>query len=590
MKNTKYILLLFVMLLSSISCTDYLDRAPTADLDVESTFSEMRLVTMYHDGLYDHVQSGRQEFLPGDDSAVGNTNWGYDMLSEMDGYFLSPHSWGSVNEILAGAWITSNRNDEEGTWGSGLAVGYKWRRLYEAIRAVNIFLDNWTTIPESEIDDPNEITQMVGEAKFLRGFFYLQLVQRWGGVPIIDRTLDVNEDLRFPRNTMQECLDFIVNDFNEAAQALELEPRGGTTWAGRATKGAAMALKARAIMWGASQYWSAHDVDYTWEEAAEACMDVINLNHYELFDDYRTLLFDQDAFGTEHIFWQNSGYLQCWGFIWYVNTLFNGVCSVSPMSPTQEFVDCYEIYDPATGEYVMFNRDNSDHLENIYNKERRDPRFDQTVIYNGSVHQGVTVQTYTGGNLAPTNASLFYTGYNYKRWISEDIITGGSGSGTVLMNWSFIRYTDILLMYAEAQNHVSGPNSSCTNGTMTALEALNKVRQRAGITDLSTSISSEDFDTRLRNERSVEFPCEDIRFFDIRRWDIGQVAWDTPHGAKITKNTDGSLSFDFTNTVGVTRSRFSVDDQSVLYPIHHEELQRNPNLVQNPGWTDIYRP
>lgn len=446
-------------------------------------------------------------------------------------------------------------------------------------------------MPESETAaDPTEVPVMIAEAKALRGFFYLQLVQRWGGVPIVDKVLDVSDDLRLPRNTMQECLDFIVNDFEEAAEVLGLEPRGGmATWGGRITKGAALAFRARAILWGASQYWSANGVNYTWQQAADACQDVIALNKYSLHQDFRTTLFDPDAFGTEIIFWHNQGYYQGFNFVNLVHTVFGGTTSPGIQLPTYEFVKCYEILDEATGKYVPFDEKNSDHMENLINPDRRDPRFAASVLYNGATHQGKVCGLYTGGNL--WSSSIYYTGYQYKRWYSEDQITGGGGSGTTLQNWAFIRYTDILLMYAEAQNQASGMNSSASGATMTALEAYNAVRLRSGLTALEESDFTSDytFDDRIRNERSVEFPCEDIRFFDIRRWDIGNVAWVTPHGSDATANSDGTYTYDYSREIGTKRTPFANTHQAVLYPFHHTELTRNPNLVQNPGWTDIYR-
>ena len=573
------------MAAASTSCSDYLDRAPTADLDQNQVFSEMRLVRLYHDGLYNHVASGRREFTT---SAISNTDWGYDVLSQLDGHFICGYEFSSTAEMLLGNWISR----AEGSWASGLAVGGKWNKLYSAIRAVNLFLDNAPRVPVASEAESEELRLMVAEAKFLRAFFYLQLVQRWGGVPLVKRVLSVDEELRLPRDSFRDCLDFIIQDLDEAAGVLGIEPRGGDAWMGRATKGAALAFKARALLWGASSYWSSKGAGYTWKEAADAAMAVIDLGKYDLYEDYRTLLFSQEAYTgarPEHIFWFNVGTYEYWRFNPFVHQRFGG-WGTGNILPTQEFVDCYEILDESTGKYVPFDRNNPDHLANIYNKDRRDPRFDQSILYNGSVHQGTTCGFYVGGNMWIANTTQYYTGYNYKRWYSESLRTGGSGNGNCLMNWPFIRYADILLMYAEAQNQVGGPRShSGSDASRTALWALNRVRERAGLTPLDDNISQAEFDERLRNERAVEMPMEDIRFFDIRRWGIGQVAWNPVHQAYITREGD-SYTFDFSKTAGPARQPFANDEQAILYPIHHEELKRNPNLEQNPGWEDIYRP
>ena len=171
---------------------------------------------------------------------------------------------------------------------------------------------------------------------------------------------------------------------------------------------------------------------------------------------------------------------------------------------------------------------------------------------------------------------------------------GGIGAGgTFVFNWIFMRYADVLLMYAEAQNQVGGPNSIGGDGVggLTALQALNLVRNRGGhgISEIASSISPDDFDEKVRNERAVELVIEDQRFFDVRRWNIADQVLSKPlHGVKTIKVGD-TFQYDFNHTDGPVRKKWDNREQYFLYPINIEELQRNPNLEQNPGWIDIVR-
>jgi len=585
-KSIKWLIpLIFASLITSCS-EDFLNRAPTSALDQQKVFSDLQLTRKYQIDLYQTLRGGFSEFVNGDYA----TSWGYDLISNMDDHCMGSKNDNSTFEMITGGWMTRGEN---ANWGCSFEVARNWRCSYQSIRAINIFLENYKNTPLATDDDRLEMKSMVGEAYFLRAHHYFELVKRWGGVPLIYKVVKPSDDQRPFRQNIKVCIDSIVSDCNKGAALMDTVITS-SQWLGRATKGAAMGLKARALLWGASQYWSAKGSGIIWQDAAKAALDVINLNVYSLMPNYRDVFLT--PFNSEVIYCQNSIPHNMWDmYMWTPN--FLGGLTYGNFQPTQEFVDCYEIKDPSTAQYVNFDRNNPDHMANMYNKDRRDPRFNQSMIYNGAKWQGITCEYYTGGNLGYQTvgslATYIYTGYCFTKYWDENVLVGTVNGvprkGNPRLNWIFLRYADILLMYAEAQNQVGGPNSSANGSGKTALWAINQVRERAGISDLPSSISQTDFDVKLRNERSVELCIEDQRFFDVRRWGIGDVLAHDLHKVMCTKNLDGTFVYDFSQTVGPLRKKYDNPDQYILYPINIEEVQRNPNLIQNPGWQDILR-
>lgn len=559
------------------ACTDFLDRAPSAALDKEQVFSDIRLARQYQTGLYTSLVSGFCTFQL---SSTYN-DWGRCMLSNLDGHSVTSliNSENMTIELLAGKW-------QDG-WASSIEVTDRWKNCYKNIRAINIFLENYPKVPLNSASDEAEMRRMVGEAYFLRAHNYYELIKRWGGVPIIDHVISESEEQRLPRNTISECIRFIAEDCDRAAERMETR-YADQSMTGRITKGAALGLKARALLLGASPFWEKRGSKITWEMAANAARDVINLKVYSLMDNYRDVFLVN--YNDELLYYHMGTYKATWEFGDWVPQAIGG-WSYGNMQATQEFVDCYEILDPETMQYVPYDRSNEDHLANMYNESRRDPRFKNTILHNGSVWRGVECQYYEGGSFGPGNPNWWYSGYLITKYMDEGIGVGGAGGtgGGRYVNWIFLRYADILLMYAEAQNRVGGPDSHADEIDLTARDALNLVRQRAGITDLPTGMSPEEFEKRLRNERAVEFVMEDIRFFDLKRWETAEVISDDVHMVYATKRTDGSFEYDFSRTTGPARTKFENPECYYLYPIPLTEIERNPNLTQNPGWIDIIR-
>jgi starch-binding outer membrane protein, SusD/RagB family len=575
--SKKWMISIFIILLFNSCSEDFLDRAPTAALDRAKTFGDIRLARQYQMGLYKQSLIGG--FYTLSNNPTDNSKFALDFISDMDGHCMGAYFNTSCLGMLQGKLQTWSLE-------SSSEIENMWTNCYKSIRAINIFIENYQNVPLKTEAEKKEMNSMVGEAYFLRAHTYFELVKRWGGVPSVYKVLSVSDEQRIPRASITASIDSIVADCNRGAALMDTQV-SSTQWLGRVTKGAAMGLKARALLWGASPYWSSHGSGIKYEDAAKAALDVIDMNIYSLMPTYKDVFMVN--FNSEVMYFHNDVVHNTWQFMNFVPIPIGGWCNGN-MLATQEFVDCYEIKN-LSGQYVPFDRSNTDHVTNMYNTDRRDPRFKASVLYNGAKWQGITCSYYVGGAFGNGYEANYYTGYNFVKWLDESVRVGGlpGRGGSKQTNWIFLRYADILLMYAEAQNQVGGPNSSADGSDKTALWAINQVRKRAGVSDLPSSISIQDFDVRLRNERSVELVIEDQRYFDLKRWGIGEVMGQAVHQAIATKKTDGTFTYDFSQTTGPVRYQYPVLDQFNLYPIPVAEITRNPTLIQNPGWQDILR-
>ena len=238
--------------------------------------------------------------------------------------------------------------------------------------------------------------------------------------------------------------------------------------------------------------------------------------------------------------------------------------------PTQTLVDAYEMKngsepnpkDPYTG---------------------RDPRFAMTIAVNGDKWPNTNpnpLEIYVGGRNASPIPYATQTGYYLKKYVDGSTdISASTGSGGKVHSWVTFRLGEFLLNYAEATfKYFGGADNKDGELTMSAREAVNKIRKRTGVDmpEFPEGMSSDNFWKRYKNERMVELAFEGHRFWDVRRWKEG--GFNSIARVVITKNTDDSFTY--------TRNTKSLvwDDKMYFYPIPDAERRKNPNLTQNPGW------
>ncbi|NII29504.1 RagB/SusD family nutrient uptake outer membrane protein [Pseudoflavitalea sp. X16] len=444
-----------------------------------------------------------------------------------------------------------------------------WGGKYQHIRQVNRLIAKIDQVPVS--DDPAQISgrsRMKGEGYFLRAFFYFQLFQRYGGVPIIDRVLTIDDKLNLPRNSADEVVAFIVKDCDSAANYL------ATSWPavdlGRATKGAALLLKARTLLYAASLLHNPENKTAKWVAAAAAAKVVMDMKDvYKLDDNYKTLFHTRTS--KEIIF--QSSINQVWQVVsndWVRHTEPPGRGGGwGNLQPLQNIVDDYEM---ANGKYITDPTSGYD-PNNPY--VGRDPRFHQSIIYNGRTWLGVSINTYVGAGADGLNNSTAatQTGYYVAKNLDENATLISSykpGSHY----WIFMRYTEAFLDYAEAQNEAVGPDQS-------VYDAINLIRDRTNVKmpPLPVGLSKDEMRERIRHERRIELAFEAHRFWDVRRWRIGGQATSTDaYGMKITK-TGSTFKYEkFLLEKRVYKPAFD------LFPIPQTEREKQPALSQNLGY------
>lgn len=492
---------------------------------------------------------------------------------------------------------TSNANDVNvGTWNASLSrFPNYWYVYYSAIRCCNRYI--------ARVDDSpltaEEKTLTKAEARFLRALFHLELMRNFGRIPIVTELVTEaanSEQVNVPQANIPEVESFIASEFDLAVKDLPVTYLDGenNNFYGRATKGAALALKARLHLYTASPlYDKLNSGSNKWQKAASAAKAVIDMREYSLYTytagDGRYTSYERlfnTRVNSEQIFAvlrANSFDLQKANLpgmgAWRTGSYAN--------QPTQEFVDSYEM--STTHKFIDETGSGYD-PQNPY--ANRDPR-----LYVSVFHQGSKWKDYTKGGAVlyfdltdPVFASTIKTGYLCRKFMDPSIDIGQGGSTQV--NFPIIRYADILLMYAEAVNEISGPDAAYEGG-MTAREAVNMVRRRAYSRtyaeisnlavsfpeDLPTGLSKDQVKKRLINERRVELSFEQHRWYDVRRWGISNTTEAARlHGVTVTKNGT-ALNY---QQIELRERKFYT--HSVFHPIFVREVLSNPNLTQNPGW------
>lgn len=442
---------------------------------------------------------------------------------------------------------------------------------YKGIYKANVFLSKIDEVPILAVTKQ----YFKVEARFLRAMFYFELIKRYGGVPLIgDKVLTINDNLNLPRNTYQQCVDYIVNECDAIIPLARKEPLSSVE-VGRITQGAVLSLKARTLLYAASPLNNVNNDVTKWQIAANASKAVIDLNYYSLNASYVAVFTTRNDKETilAKQYNRNSNLERADAPIGYTNDLLSGA---GLQSPTQELVDAFPtsagkaISDPTSGYTASSPYAN------------RDPRFYATVFYNGQLWLNRPVETFDGGKDRPGGIyDQTKTGYYLRKFLPD--LSTASTYNIVDRNFIIFRYAETLLNYAEALNEVGG----AANITL-AYAQLTALRKRAGIPagtgslyGLKANMTQAEMRDAIRLERRVEMAFEEQRFWDLRRWKTAQADLNKMlHGIKITGNSSaGPFTYQVVNAEPVY-----FKNQMYLYPIPYSELLKNNALTQNPGW------
>lgn len=557
-----------VLLLSS--CNPILDREMMLTMTEKQALESYDVAQKRVNGLY--------TYLPNGFSPVG----GAMMAAASDEAEYSVAS-SSVHMFNNGSWNPLNNPDNV------------WTYYYQGIRQATLFLETAGQInmERYKLDPQNQadyemrmanIERWKYEARFLRAYFYSELVKRYGGVPLANELMDMDTDYRnIPRNTLQECIDFIVDECGEVAPNLPAVYQASDM--GRVTRGAALALKSRVLLYAASELFnnpvwaqgyerkdlislSGTDRQIRWEDAAKAAgavlwgADVAEAG-YKLSGNYQSLF--RSFSDNEIILVRRNGYDNSFE---RSNYPIGADQATGGTAPSGNLVDAYE----TTGGRTFTWKDPSMAARPY---ENRDPRFAATIMPNNSTFQGRPVECWEGGADGPDKNNASRTGYYLLKYVDPELklLQGQSA----IHSWIIIRLGEIYLNYAEAMNEAYGPDAKGAYGK-SAREAVNEVRGRVGMPEVMAD-SKEEMREKIRHERRVELAFEEHRFWDVRRWMTAPDDLNAPlKGVKVTRLSYNSFEY---QSVEVENRSFK--RSMYFYPIPQNELNIT-EWPQNPLW------
>ncbi|MBS1751580.1 MAG: RagB/SusD family nutrient uptake outer membrane protein [Bacteroidetes bacterium] len=463
---------------------------------------------------------------------------------------------------------------------SGASMWLDWNTLYKRVRKCNLFIEGVQNSATVSNDYKNK---RIGEAKVLRAFFYHQLWMLYGGVPIITKPDNRNSDgdaIFHPRAGADETFAFLKSELTDAANLLP--DNTGNNGAGRITKGAALTLKGWVELFYASPLNNPNNDLSRWVNAAATSKQVMQMG-YTLYPKYDELFLTTGNDNNEGILYRE--YLtikQGSNIIGYQGPNFVGTnwLSWGGSTPTQELVDAYSM---ANGKAISDAGSGYDSTQPYNNRE---PRFRQSILYNGNTFNGTVFLSAVGsGNNAIDLADATdntNTGYCTKKRMDTTVNIFQWGASA--QNYYFFRYGEVLLNYAEAQNEAVGPDAS-------VYEAMDQIRARAGIptfSDVYAGATQAEMRQLIRRERRVELAMEGKRYFDLLRWKIAEVNLNhVMHGMKIQAKSGGGYTYTRIPAVPSSAPQWSFDaSKNYLLPIPLDALGQNPQLKdhQNPGY------
>ncbi|WP_367868260.1 RagB/SusD family nutrient uptake outer membrane protein [Pedobacter sp. WC2423] len=562
----KYSIPVFILLVSALalsSCKkDFLDvtatdRIPTVTLETDTAVFEAFVVNSY---IGTRLQSKEAE----------GTNPGF-------GRGFEYSMWSSLTD-------ESVYNNDDDTWliqrgqlapeNLG-ALGSLWGRSYRSIRECNYALSVLTKIQMSA----GRKKRLEGEIKFIRAFRYQDLIRNYGKVVLVgDQVLGLKDNLQdpalFERATIKAGMDYAIAQLDDAVSKLPLD-NSGEWLAGRATKGAALALKSRLTLYAASPLYAAG----SWEAAVAAAQQVISLNKYSIYQGgYGNLFLTNQTNESifERLYTKNANHVHL-----EIANGPNGYGGWAGNTPTQTMVEAYDLTNGLPANITNPLYDPAKPYEN------RDPRFKATVLYNGAPYRERNIETFIPGGRdskdGNDNWNTTKTGYYLKKFMNDAYPLQNPWGNAGFQPWIYFRYAEILLNLAEASNEAYGPDVVGPGATMSARQAINMIRSRAGVNmPAVTAASQTDMQTAIRHERQIELAFEEHRFYDVRRWKIAEVTENLPcRGVIITKNTDGS--FTYTSKIALDGRKF--EPKHYWLPIPRAEILASGNLLkQNTGY------
>lgn len=485
------------------------------------------------------------------------------------------HTGAAVQDFNNGNWSAVNPRDDQWT-------------LYSGVRAANEFLESLEEVDFSRYEnDPayknwmKQLAYFPYEARVLRAFYFFELARRYGDIAMPLAVLSTSEANSIGKTAFADVVDFIVSECEAAS--LELpetyvgEPNNET---GRITKGFALAVRSKALLYAASELHNPGMDQEKWKRSARAALDLIRTGLYRLDPDEKA----NRLASPEVVLFRMNGDNATFELNNFPVRFTEGKrTAVSGTYPSQNLVDAFET---AGGYPVTLSLQDGWICEDpAFDPQRpyenRDPRFYRTVLANGMAFKGSEIAVWSGGaDYAPVNQGGTPTGYFLRKYIQETTHFEPDREVTNKHHWIVYRYAETLLTYAESMVQAfDNPDYTDQTYLYSARWALDQVRGNAGMPPVKAA-SKDAFIAALQNEWRVEFAFEDHRFWDVRRWKIADRTQRELYGVSIEKKESGALSFQ-----KILYESRVWSERMYLYPIPQRELFKNPNLnPQNPNW------
>lgn len=600
---------------SLTSCNDdFVSITPMSEVSEESVWTDEGLATAAVTGIYNGLGAG---------------GLNEQMLASLSDEAIFTHTGRGINTVME-----SRSNSNDTGW---INETYDWNNMYGYVRSANIAIQK---LNEGGLENTALRDRLLGEALYLRAYYYHQLVRFYGGVPLTDEPFALDTDFNIPRNTFEESVNFIVADCDAAFALLD----GTNMDSGRANAATALALKSRILLYAASDlydntkasagsslisgYSNPELIGYTsgsqqerWtraKNAARAALDYSNAGYKfgltapvsleEGEQNYLDISLARNG-GEADILWERQ-YVEARGPGRQIGLYNgpNGYHNWAGNTPIQNMVDAYGMADGTD-----FDWNNPAHSSQPY--ENREPRFYATILYDGAdwkprpsdvadrdpanqiqtgryeIIEGGSVVTHFGLDTRQSpvedwNGSR--TGYYFKKFTEPDPAHSDQ-TDFQSIPWPFFRHTEVVLNYVEAVLEADGDEAE-------AKSWLDQIRFRVGLP--AVTASGTDLMEVYRNERRLELAFEEHRYHDTRRWMIAeetlgakagiiQISGELKPGAQVTTYQYDTNNYNYSYVRGIIDPGFENRlwlDKSYFKPIRDNELKSNTSLVQNPGY------
>lgn len=541
-----------LVLASSVSCTDLLDMTPTNLVSDKTMWEKTETAEWAVNSLYTYVYS-----VIANQSVVGLT----ESLTDMMKY--GSYNYNSL-AFVPSEFAYGEDHTIKATYVNAY-MGY-WGTRYSQITKINEAYSNLKKYGKMSDTDK---TRLEAEIRFMRAYVYFDLVKRYKEVIIYDENMDaIVKDKAL--STEEQAWDFIQADFDFAADKLPVKEDAK----GRLDRGAAYAMLTRTMLY-AKRY-----------DAVISASEAIAKLGYDLEKKYSDSYSKTISSGNveailQYLFNRAENITHSFDFYYTPGGDFtmHGETGGGYGTPTQELVESYEL---ATGGFPDWSDWHDVGVTQTPPYTLLEPRFQATVLYNGSQWKGREIQPWLGGadgfcewNVEPEPNGRTTTGYYLRKMVDEthNVIQYTSG----VQPFTVIRYAEVLLNRAEAL-YKTGKEGE-------ANDIVNKIRDRVGLPALS--VDGEELMAAIRQERKVEFAFEGLWYWDLRRWGIAHEKYPLGlsdymvHGFKITKDEEGNFTYDY---ISVDDQKRNFPQRLYRFPLPAAELNNNGSVNQFPEW------